>query len=399
MLQKLNTISLFFKGNKSKIYCLDNSFFISEVNSKIKKTLDECEIKIENLAQKNKLNIWEYLNVELISFADIEKYFDKEFINQEFVILSETGDFCYQIQGGQIEYSPACEFKFKTKCGNKIAQNKLLNVITSENFSDHYDSSSNEVIFYSSINGIVKIKLDLNNAADENIDCSKVIDELLETCKLLILKSFFINSLFIVSKQSGILTFNEVVLKADEIDLITKRNYELVAKQFDFEKFKNSLYKEKEKYFTNIREIVSKISSQVISIPISISAAVFSTYKVSDDIIMLFMVMLSFIIYTYFYIRIQFFYKKDLIEIQNDFNRDFQIIQDQSGLPTDIINIEKQKIKRKIADSIKLINLLLFIVFILSLLVSMYILYEIFKSNVSVFTNSIFFQSFISIKL
>ncbi len=91
--------------------------------------------------------------------------------------------------------------------------------------------------------------------------------------------------------------------------------------------YKDSLYKEKEKYFLSIREIINKIFSQAVGIPISISATVFASYKVSDDNLMLLIVLLTFFIYVVFYIKIQLIYRADIGELKNDFTKDFDVIK------------------------------------------------------------------------
>ncbi len=116
--------------------------------------------------------------------------------------------------------------------------------------------------------------------------------------------------------------------------------------------------------------------------------------------VMLIIVWLSYIIYTGFYIKIQWVYRSDLKEIQNDFDSDFEIIKTKSGLAEDMIEKERSKIQRKLSISLSMIHWLIVIVALLGCIVSCYILYEITlleNSNQSLFilfnTKILFFFS------
>lgn len=264
---------------------------------------------------------------------------------------------------------------------NTVAYYRIFNFLRADDFCDYFNDANNEIVIYSSVNGVFKIKYDTIPVIDFGKDIENDVNKLIEIAQPIQLTPFFKNSIFTLSNGTGIVNLKQIIAESEILVSITKRDYELVAKKFDFEKFKDSLYKEKGKYFTNIREIVNKIFGQAVGIPISISATVFATYKVSDDVFMLFIVLLAFLVYQMFYIRIQLVYRADIIELKDDFIKDFEIIKNDSGLSPVLIETQGSKILGKIDSSISMIFWLIAIVSFLGLLVCFYIGYEIAKSE------------------
>ena len=297
------------------------------------------------------------------------------------LILDKNGDFSFNNKDNVLEHNTNCTPEFKVFCRNAYAYYRLYNFLKSADFANHHNSANNEIVIYSPSKGILKITYDNIPKIDSSIDRTDVTKKLIDTATQPQMKSFFQNALFIFSQERGSIGLDEIIDKALDIINVTKRDFDLVSKQFDFDKFKDSLFKEKEKYFSNIREIIGKIFSQAIGVPISISAAVFSAYKVSDDKFMLWIVLVAFAIYTAFYIKIQFIYLSDLSEIKSDFQNDFEIIKEKSGLDKEVIKAEKKKIEGKLSKSITIVRWLIAIVLILAILVCAYMLYQITMIN------------------
>ncbi|HCZ36317.1 MAG TPA: hypothetical protein DHV26_10380, partial [Cytophagales bacterium] len=230
---------------------------------------------------------------------------------------------------------------------------------------------------YSSAKGIFKIKYAIEPTINDTEQITKQVNQLLELAESIQFRAFVKNALFNFSKDKCSISISEIIEEATNIAETTKRDYELASKLFDFDKFRDSLYKEKEKYFNGVREIVNRIFTQAIGIPISISATVFATYKIDDEPIILGIVLISFILYVILYVRLQLTYKSDLKEVRRDFKSDFKIIEEKSGLPKDIIQREEIKIKKKLDISISIVNWIVGIVIALGILLTVYILYQI----------------------
>lgn len=382
--KKIDCLSQLFASLGGEIIAEDNTFYLKSSCKKGLILLNENGIGYDELSIGYALRLYQYLEVKIFTYTDVEQFFQPEDLSSELIIFSVGGEYCVY-SPDQIEFSDGSDMGFKNKCNNLLVYYKLFNYLSNENGSDHHNDGAREFIFYTSISGIVKLRFDVIPDISDNYDYSQNINELIELVRNLVYKPFFINAIYLLSGQTGTFHFSELIEKSEELLLITKRDYELAARKFDFETFKKSLYKEKEKYFSNVREIVNKIFSQVISIPISIGATVFSTYKVSDDKLMLTLVLFTFLIYTYLYIKFQLIYKSDIMEIQTDFQRDFSNIRLNSGMPLVDIELEEEKVKSKIKISLNVIRTVITIVVILTIIVTVFILYELlYKTPISI---------------
>ena len=378
---KLNIISELFKKYQNDISFETNKFF---VNGDVNSIEDYCKsnnIQTEKIADKLQLKLKSFLTPNLICFTEIERTFDASFIAEIFVILNINGDYCFhEAESDVLLFNTNADTQFKRICSNTFNYFKLYNFLKSDEFADHHNYANSEIIIYSSAKGIFKIKYDEPPIIEKSNDISVEVKQLIENAKSIQLRSFFKNAIITFSNGKGNISLNEIIIKSGDIIATTIRDFELVSKQFDFDKFKDSLYKEKEKYFLSIREIINKIFSQAVGIPISISATVFASYKVSDDNLMLLIVLLTFFIYVVFYIKIQLIYRADIGELKNDFTKDFDVIKSKSGLEPALIDSEKTKINRKIGSSISIIDWLIGIVVGLGVLVSWYIFHEVTKT-------------------
>lgn len=381
-IEKLNIVSSIFHDHQSILSFEINSFVAKGNITQIKQSCLTEGIDTDTLGDVLTINLNSFIEPNLILFDQLCSRFEYTYITQEFSILKTNGEYCHHSSDSlELYFSVNASDSFKNSCQNIFSYFRLYNYLKSNVFADHHNSADREIVIYNSAKGIFKIKYDSVPTIDESINISKVVDGLISTASPVELTSFFKNALITISNDKGSISLSEIIINSADIIAITHRDYALVSKQFDFDNFRDSLYKEKEKYFNNIRDILNKIFSQAVGIPISISATVFATYKVSDDTFMLLLVMLSFIIYLIFYIKIQMVYKSDITEIERDFVTDFDMINLKSGLPSETVCKEKVKIERKIASSLSMVNLLIVIVMGLGILVCWYIFYEIGKSE------------------
>jgi len=382
--EKLNIISELFSQNQSNICCENNKFFATGDCFCIEKVCTEKDIHTDNKECKLLIKVKSFLEIQnLVTFLEINRYFESKFLETDFVILNSDGDFCYkESNNSPIIWKENINSGFKQHCVNLFSYYELYNFFKSKSFSDHHNDANAEIVIYSSVKGIFRISYLHTPNIPGDIDISDRVYEIIETAKPIQIRSFFKNALFTFSDGKGIISIEDIISKSPEIIESAKRDFELASKQFDFEKFKDSLYKEKEKYFNSIREILNKIFTQAIGIPISITATVFATYKVSDDIVLMLIILISFAIYVCFYIKIQLIFKCDISEIKMDFQRDFDIIKSKSGIPENSIDNEKIKIERKIEDTLILIKWLIIIIIAFGLIVGIYVFYEIGSSQI-----------------
>lgn len=388
MIEKLNFLSALFKSITPNIVMDINRFCINDFTNEIEDELSKNGFEFDKETNRIVLKIKKATTQNLVPFNDL-KLFELEYLHSNFLILNTNGDYCFF--EGEIIYNENPDEGFKTTCENLIAYYKLFECFISEDFCDHYNPAKREIVLYSSINGIFKIKYDSIPKSESVTSHTSAISELIVYLQSIELQQYFKNSFFTYSKGTGAIMIDDIIRNIGDVISTSKRDYELVAKQFNFEKFKDSLYKEKEKYFSEIREVVNKIFSQAIAIPVSITATAFATYKIGDDNLILFLVLFAFLLYSAFYIKIQLIYRADVKEIKTNFERDFTTIKDKSGLPNDTIEIEETKIKRRIETSLSIIKWLIVTVIILAILLVIYIYCQMYKVEKMSLINSMFY--------
>lgn len=326
--------------------------------------LQEIDISVVNDPDGHVLDLNNLRNdYQIIFYKWIDQDLDTSSIDKNLWFLKTNGDFIIIRDGSLLNSSGNTEFE--NEIGNILSYYKLCNFLKSETVSDHHNEIKEEYVFYSSSKGVIRIKYDTIAPRIKTVSYTLMVEALIKIIGEQQYKSYFVNTLFQIAKGGPSVDLIEIIKIAHQLISIIKRDYELVIKQFDFEKFKDRLLKEKEKYFNSIREILNKVFSQLIGIPISISASAFATYKVENETPTLVMILVGFVFYIIFYIRIQLIYKKDINELSLDFNRDFEIIRDRSGLPPDIIDSEHRKIIKKISQTKSMINFLIIGILIL----------------------------------
>lgn len=380
MKTKLDLISNIFKQN-DKLFIKDGRVFFHNDPILID-FFNNNTIYFESDGLDFKLKLSSFFEgTKIFLFKDGLKDFEVKNLENIFIILSINGDFLLHKPNEEIQYSDNVDNEFKLITSNLILYYRFFKFLISTNFSDHFNDSKNEIILYSSSKGIFKI----NYSDTPNITFKKeenLLVELISIGNQVHYKTFLKNSIYNINNNKGFVTIDEIIENAEIIIENTIRDFELASKRFDFEKFRDSLYKEKEKYFNNIRELVNKVFNQALGIPISISASLFAVNDVKS-LLALFIVLLAFVFYIFYYIKIQKIFLSDLNEIENDFKNDFSIISQNSGLNVSVINNEKNKIEKKIYLTKKLIDILMIITVILGSLLSIYIISQMLTIEIA----------------
>lgn len=210
-------------------------------------------------------------------------------------------------------------------------------------------------------------------------------DELINQKDLtLIFKNVIAKHLINIDKTERLL---ELFLNFEKYYDLAVRDHQVYLNNFSFEKLKNELREEKEKYFTDIREILDKLLNKVVTIPISVSATAFALYRLKSDPFLSFLVVIGFIIYSSFTYYLLHIIAEENSDIRNQFKIDISKIEDNSGLPVDEIKPTKDAIKKKIKILDTSISLLKIIIGILSALVLVIYFYNLpaFLSFLKVF--------------
>jgi len=163
--------------------------------------------------------------------------------------------------------------------------------------------------------------------------------------------------------------FPELLLNMESILESSERNYEIYLNKFSFEELKKNFKKERDEYFSSIREIVNRLLTKIVSLPISISASAFAIYKLKDEHSYAGIVIIAFIVYSLFTSYLIRLLKLDTFEIKNDLDRDIKTIKESASLPEQIIDDESSKVYKKINRLNTTIDILQFVLILLSMLI------------------------------
>lgn len=322
-----------------------------------------------------KLSDW-LPTIQIIWRDWIDQDLDVDNVYQPIAFLDTTGEFVLAKNGVLLF---ATHKDLSDNIWSAVAHYRILLALKTDSISDHHNQAKKEIVFYSSTRGVIRIVY--NPIAPLNIAIhQETVKELIEIISTPHYKIHFVNGLFKIAGDKPLVQLSVILANASDLLQMIKRDYEITIKQFDFEKFKDSLLKEKDKYFATIREIINKIHSQLIGIPISISASAFATYKVNEEPFTLILIALGFLFYLFLYVKIQLGYRTDLKDLRMDFLRDFKIIRDKSGLESAVIEIEEKKVFDKINRTRSLIAFMVVGIIVLGLSFILYLVDQLIHS-------------------
>ena len=271
---------------------------------------------------------------------------------------------------------------------NAIAWLAALPVFKS--LADYFNPTDKEIVLYSAQKGIKRIKVP---ADIPQFDPSKNIEpgltlfrQQLEARSARDFAKCFKDVLFSFIPTSPEKELQEIVESLPGLITTAENDLQVYYKSFSFDKLKSDLLKEKDKYFAALRDILGKNMAQIVGVPISFAASVFTTYKSNNDFI-LSIVLLAYMAYTLFTYYLQSLNLKDIKEIESDFNEDFDTIAQKSGLPADTIERERTRIKRRIADIRRVIGNYRILLFSLAGVFIIFIIYQILQNTAAADSN------------
>ncbi len=303
---------------------------------------------------------------------------NKDFLTQkDIIILKFEGSLLHYEQNSKTTYVNKVRREDCFLISNLINYILVIEYFKSSQFADYFNGAEKEVIIYSTTKGIFKLLIpSVPPPLDYKVNFENDIIVLLKKLANSEYSIHFKNKLFSLDKK---LDEDQIVTLINNLgNLINEaeNDYQLQLKNFSFDKLKSDLQKEKEKYFSSLREILSKILGQIVGVPISIAASTFASYKI-ESVLILVLVLVAFFIYVVFAIYFQYIYFKDVKEIEKDFEEDFKKIKEKSGLlETDIEN-ERLKIVRRIKAIKNTIWIFVGSISLLTLLFSFYLIQQI----------------------
>lgn len=155
-----------------------------------------------------------------------------------------------------------------------------------------------------------------------------------------------------------------------EIKRSVEQNYEIYLKEFSFEKLNTDFRTAKSKYFSGTRDLISRLTMQIASVPIVISVATLATFKL-DNTVGLLIIGGVYFLYTIYLSRIFSILKIEIDSINADFEDDTSSI----GMSLTTISFEHQfsEISKRISKVRTTLNFCKWINWIFFLILSVFL--------------------------
>ena len=149
-----------------------------------------------------------------------------------------------------------------------------------------------------------------------------------------------------------------------KINLDAKLNFNVYLHQLSIDKIKSEYKEYKQKYYNTQSDILSKLSSQVFALPISIAGTAFALYKLEDAKFALVIICLGLIGFIVYLSNLVSIYRNDLKILNQQIQREFETISDQVFFienPSELkyfkeIKIDLEKRVNKLYTSIKIFS-------------------------------------------
>ncbi|MFT5823462.1 MAG: hypothetical protein ACI8ZM_004723 [Crocinitomix sp.] len=201
-------------------------------------------------------------------------------------------------------------------------------------FVDFFSESNRNIIF-SSLVEKKRLKFEFKNAGafelSETIDFLSLVNKfeksLKEDSKLfpMFLKNAMIAKLINETGDKYIAFFSNI----DGILLDAKINLNVYLQGLSLDKIKTEYKEYKQKYFASQSDILSKITSQIIALPVSIAASAFALYKLEDHPLPLSIVAIGLLIYIFYVSFLAKIFVVDVDNLEIGIKHDFELLSQQ----------------------------------------------------------------------
>ena len=162
----------------------------------------------------------------------------------------------------------------------------------------------------------------------------------------------------------------------------SENNFDIYLNEYSVKNLLDELRSEKEKYYSMIRDIINKIYSYSISVPLSITAVLLGMINLKErDPFYIILILVSFLIFSAISIYYQFYLLNDLKLLRKDFKDDKDYLKENSLYDKIKIGNIISSIEKKLNNAELIIKIIIAIVSLMTILVlttSIYILFNDF---------------------
>lgn len=320
-------------------------------------------------------------------FDYFKNYFNIDDSNENFSIIFEdnnylTYDNTIEIEKDKIFINNSDSEFYRGIITNYIYYFKILRYLSDEQNSDlfcsFHDIVNNKIIIILPENGKFEIGYKYNLSKNEiRVDLKKYYD--LITNEKREFSPFFKKSVYDSLKTFEMVDrFEHLIININTIYENAKDNYDLFLSGISVQSFIDELREEQLKYFSAFREILNKIFTYSISIPVSITAVVLGIINVpKKNPWVLAIITLSFLLFNILSIYYQRYLKKDILILWNDIRDDYKKFLKIEKFKKDITKKGFKKLLQKIKMIINLINIIIISLILFTIIIIIIFIYSL----------------------
>ncbi|MBS1732071.1 MAG: hypothetical protein JST02_02130 [Bacteroidetes bacterium] len=372
-----------------KYIVVDSSYIEIDYNDEV---LAKCKIlKIETERIQSRLRLLTN-SIQTKVFDSVETFLKtKEITNQSNFLIYNNSNIVSYINGTTFfDYQPKSDYFLIKNTKAFLEFQSFLKVQEKEidgtfHFVDSYNKDLRKIIFVSlSEKGRLNITYELASPHfDETQDLCRGFERYKacfceENSSLAkFLKSATIN---LVSNFPAESRFKQYFENLNDIVDKARMNFEVYLNELSIDKIKKDYDDVKSKYFNGLSDILSKLSQNIIALPIGIAAVLFAIEKIKNETSFLYLLIAAILItsiYVSLLLRVHF---KDLIYIQRVFNYDYELlIQNNFFKKYPQESALFSEIKGRINDRVKFLKLIIESYFWVMNLANIFILGQLFS--------------------
>lgn len=274
-------------------------------------------------------------------------------------------------------------------------------------FVDHFNSDNRKIILtslkkegkltigYPAEVPDFDIQISIKSKIERFISCfnEKQLPKFLKAELFNILPSF---------KQEGRL--EAFIQNLDFIIEKAEQNFEIYLSELTLDNFKSQYLEFRLKYFSQFRDILSKITTQILAFPLSITASAFATYKVIDSVMLCSLIVAAFIAFSIYSLFMMNAQKDDVNEIIRLFNADYANFSKSSFFekyPDELVSFKEtyDYVSKRSVFLIRCIKIYSAILIFVNSLFVVFILFQVFTIKISIVVGIGIFVSLLLISI
>lgn len=200
-------------------------------------------------------------------------------------------------------------------------------------FTDFYSKSTRKIILASNVEN-KRVNFNYPQRGLPSLDFTKNYKESYHKFKKLFsenkyhqifLKKAVISNLANYEKDS----FFQFFEKLDEIKGEAKLNFDVHLYELSLDKIKSDYKNYRDSFYSGQNDILNKISTQIIALPISIAGSAFALFKLKESTLGLVLIDAGIVIFLTYMSYVTLIHYRDLINLKDSINKDFQNLKSE----------------------------------------------------------------------